>query len=46
MALEELFEALDPEELPSHQIGWGELPGHSGHLAMQALPFDDGRNPR
>jgi hypothetical protein len=46
MALQELFGTLDPDGIPSHQVGWSEPPGQSRHVAMQALPFDDGRNQR
>jgi len=36
--LEQTFRSLDLERLPTHQVGWGEVPGRSGHLAMQGLP--------
>jgi undecaprenyl phosphate-alpha-L-ara4FN deformylase len=30
-----LFDALDPRQLPLHEIGTGEVPGRSGTLALQ-----------
>jgi peptidoglycan/xylan/chitin deacetylase (PgdA/CDA1 family) len=33
--LRKVFETLDLSGLPSHQVGWGELPGRSGYLAVQ-----------
>lgn len=35
--MRDLLRELDPERLPTHQIGWGEVPGRTGHLAMQGI---------
>ena len=32
-----VYEELALDGLPLHQIGWGQLPGRSGHVAMQSL---------
>jgi len=39
--LRTLYQSLDLRTLPCHQVGWGELPGGSGYLAMQgrAIPL-------
>jgi len=39
-ALEDTFNALDLSTIPRHQIGWGEIEGRSGHLAMQGLAVE------
>jgi peptidoglycan/xylan/chitin deacetylase (PgdA/CDA1 family) len=36
--LREVYETLDLGSLPSHLVGWGEVPGRSGYLAMQGTP--------
>jgi len=36
-ALEDTFKEIDLATLPRHQIGWGEIEGRSGHLAMQGI---------
>ncbi len=36
--LREVFETLDLSALPTHLVGWGEMPGRSGYLAMQGAP--------
>jgi peptidoglycan/xylan/chitin deacetylase (PgdA/CDA1 family) len=36
--LGQVYRELDLSRLPTHQVGWGELPGRSGYLAMQGLP--------
>lgn len=33
--LGEVHKSLDLERLPLHQIGWGQVPGRPGYLAMQ-----------
>jgi peptidoglycan/xylan/chitin deacetylase (PgdA/CDA1 family) len=35
--LGKLYTELDPGQLAVHQIGWGEVPGRRGHVAMQSL---------
>ncbi len=32
-----VYAALDQDRVPVHQVGWGELPGRAGHLAMQSI---------
>ena len=39
-ALEDTFNALDLSTIPRHHVGWGEIGGRSGHLAMQGLAVD------
>ena len=39
-AVEETFERLDLATLPRHQVGWGEIEGRSGYLAMQGVPVE------
>ena len=34
-ALEDLFRSLELESLPCHEVGWGEVSGRSGCLALQ-----------
>ena len=36
VALRTLFESLDPASLPKHDIVYGEMPGRSGRMALQA----------
>jgi undecaprenyl phosphate-alpha-L-ara4FN deformylase len=36
--LGDVYRELDFTRLPTHQVGWGELPGRSGFLAMQSIP--------
>ncbi|MEA3278349.1 MAG: polysaccharide deacetylase family protein [Pseudomonadota bacterium] len=36
----DVFRSLDLEKLPCHQVGWGELPGRSGYLALQGAACD------
>ncbi|MES9856641.1 MAG: hypothetical protein ABW166_08585 [Sedimenticola sp.] len=43
--LAELFDACKDTPLPRHQIGWGEMPGGDGHLAMQSLLIDEQSTP-
>lgn len=38
--LGEIRRELEPEKLPVHQIGWGEVPGCSEHLAMQSVKVE------
>lgn len=33
--MRDLLADLDPQRLPTHQVGWGEAPGRTGHIAMQ-----------
>jgi hypothetical protein len=33
-----VYRELDLSRLPTHHVGWGELPGRAGYLAMQGLP--------
>ncbi|KRT54884.1 polysaccharide deacetylase family protein [endosymbiont of Ridgeia piscesae] len=40
LTLGELYDALDLEKLPRHQVGWGEVTGRPGYLAMQSLPLE------
>jgi peptidoglycan/xylan/chitin deacetylase (PgdA/CDA1 family) len=35
--LGQIYDELDRASLARHRIGWGELPGHRGHLAMQSV---------
>lgn len=35
LALEDVFRTLDLDSLPCHEVEWGEVPGRSGHLALQ-----------
>jgi undecaprenyl phosphate-alpha-L-ara4FN deformylase len=37
--LGEVYRELDLSRVPTHQVGWGEIPGRSGYLAMQSLPI-------
>ncbi len=37
-ALGDVYRELDLARLPTHQVGWGEVPGRSGFLAMQGVP--------
>ncbi|QYZ67877.1 MAG: 4-deoxy-4-formamido-L-arabinose-phosphoundecaprenol deformylase [Gammaproteobacteria bacterium (ex Lamellibrachia satsuma)] len=39
-AVGDTYDSLDLATLPKHQIGWGELEGRSGHLAMQSIAVD------
>ncbi len=43
LPIQDLVGGVDTDALPIHQVGWGEVPGCRQHVAMQALPFDDGR---
>lgn len=36
VSLKSLFESLDPAALPRHEVVYGEMPGRSGRLALQA----------
>ena len=36
--LGQVYRELDLSRLPTHHVGWGELPGRAGYLAMQGLP--------
>lgn len=36
--LREVYESLDLDRLPRHLVGWGQLPGRCGYLAMQGQP--------
>lgn len=36
VSLKSLFESLDPAALPRHEVVYGEIPGRSGTLALQA----------
>ena len=36
VSLKSLFESLDPAQLPRHEVVYGEIPGRSGTLALQA----------
>ena len=36
VSLKSLFESLDPAGLPRHEVVYGEVPGRSGTLALQA----------
>jgi peptidoglycan/xylan/chitin deacetylase (PgdA/CDA1 family) len=36
VALRSLFESLDPASLPRHDVVYGEIPGRSGKVALQA----------
>jgi len=38
--LGEIRRELKPEQLPVHQIGWGEVPGRREHLAMQSVKVE------
>ena len=38
-AMEDVYRALDLDALPCHLVEWGELPGRSGHLALQGAPL-------
>jgi len=38
-ALRDLYQTLDMEQLPRHEIGMGEVPGRSGQLAVQGEEF-------
>ena len=33
--LRDLYRSLDLDGLPTHQLGWAEIPGRSGYLAVQ-----------
>lgn len=39
--LRTVYDSLDPERLPVHQVGWGKVPGRSGYLALQGPRVDD-----
>jgi len=39
-ALEDTFNAIDQDAIPTHRIGWGEIEGRSGHLAMQSVAIE------
>lgn len=39
--LADTYGALEPAQLPVHRIGWGQVPGRAGHLAMQSLKLAD-----
>ncbi len=39
VATRDIAAAIDMENLPHHNIAWGELPGRSGVLAAQGAPF-------
>ena len=34
-SLGEVYRSLDLDRLPHHQVGWGQVPGRCGYLAMQ-----------
>jgi peptidoglycan/xylan/chitin deacetylase (PgdA/CDA1 family) len=36
VSLKSLFDSLDPERLPRHEVVFGEIPGRSGTLALQS----------
>ena len=36
VALRSVFESLDPAALPRHEVVYGEIPGRSGRVALQA----------
>lgn len=36
ISLKSLFDSLDPERLPRHEVVFGEIPGRSGTLALQS----------
>lgn len=36
--LGDVYHSLDPTRLPVHQVGWAEIPGRSGYLAVQGAP--------
>jgi undecaprenyl phosphate-alpha-L-ara4FN deformylase len=36
--LGDVYKSLDLAGLPHHQVGWGQVPGRSGYLAMQGRP--------
>ncbi len=38
-SVRDIYEQLPLEELAVHELGWGELPGRSGHLIMQGRPL-------
>ncbi|RLJ16252.1 4-deoxy-4-formamido-L-arabinose-phosphoundecaprenol deformylase [bacterium endosymbiont of Escarpia laminata] len=39
-AVGDTYDSLDLSSLPKHQIGWGELEGRSGYLAMQSIAVE------
>ncbi len=39
--LAELFDSCQNISLPRHQVGWGEVPGGGGHVAMQSLLINE-----
>jgi hypothetical protein len=39
--LDDIYRSLDPTSLPVHQVGWAEIPGRSGYLAVQGAPVPD-----
>lgn len=39
-AVGDTFDSLDLSSLPKYQIGWGELEGRSGYLAMQSIAVE------
>lgn len=41
-ALEDTFNAIDQDAIPTHHIGWCEIEGRSGHLAMQSVALERG----
>lgn len=36
-SISSIYQELDLESLPCHQIGWAEMEGGSGHIAMQSM---------
>ncbi len=40
LALDEMFDKLDQDQLIHHQIGWGQPEGETGYLATQSLPIE------
>lgn len=41
--MQELLQTVDTTEIPSHQIGWGEVEGADSHMVMQGLPIEEKR---
>ena len=41
-SLGDVYRSLDLERLPAHQLGWGQVPGRSGYLAVQGVQVADG----
>jgi len=39
-SLSRIYQELDLDTLPCHQIGWAEMEGGTGHIAMQSVQVD------